>query len=145
MTDENHPGDKISRKYSFFRILLGLFLIFAGLGHLSALRQEFLAQVPAWLPIDGDLVVVLSGIVEIILGIGLIGQFQSGLPYTPAIQSEETTFENSGRKPFNHTVDLRIFKQFQFWKMKFFWALMRRLLLIVKWGIVRRSTPTQWS
>lgn len=44
----------------------------AGFGHLSWLRQEFLAQVPAWLPIDGDLVVVLSGIVEIILGVGLI-------------------------------------------------------------------------
>jgi len=47
-------------------------LVFAGLSHLSVLRQEFLAQVPAWLPIDGDLVVVISGIVEIILGLGLI-------------------------------------------------------------------------
>jgi uncharacterized membrane protein len=35
-------------------------------------RQEFLAQVPVWLPINGDLVVVISGIVEIILGAGLI-------------------------------------------------------------------------
>jgi uncharacterized membrane protein len=57
---------------SVFRILLGVFLGLAGVGHLSALRQEFLAQVPAWLPIDGDLVVVISGIVEIILGVGLI-------------------------------------------------------------------------
>ena len=47
-------------------------MVFAGLSHLSVLRQEFLAQVPAWLPIDGDLVVVISGIVEIILGLGLI-------------------------------------------------------------------------
>jgi len=44
----------------------------AGYGHLSGLRQEYLAQVPAWLPIDGNLVVVISGIVEIILGVGLI-------------------------------------------------------------------------
>ena len=44
----------------------------AGLSHLSLLRQEFLAQVPTWLPIDGDLVVVISGIVEIVLGVGLI-------------------------------------------------------------------------
>jgi uncharacterized membrane protein len=51
---------------------LGGFLVLAGLGHLSPLRQEFLAQVPAWLPVDGDLVVVISGIVEIILGVGLI-------------------------------------------------------------------------
>ena len=47
------------------------------------------------------------------IGIGLIGQFQSGLPYTPAIQSTETTFENSGRKPFNYNIDLRLFKQFR--------------------------------
>ncbi|NOY79169.1 MAG: TonB-dependent receptor, partial [Calditrichaeota bacterium] len=46
------------------------------------------------------------------IGIGLIGQFQSGLPYTPVIQSQETTFENSGRKPFNYTIDVRIFKEF---------------------------------
>ncbi|MDZ7374374.1 MAG: TonB-dependent receptor [candidate division KSB1 bacterium] len=43
---------------------------------------------------------------------GLVGQFQSGLPYTPAIQSLETTFENSGRKPFNYTVDLRLARYF---------------------------------
>ena len=57
---------------SVFRILLGVFLGLAGVGHLSALRQELLAQVPNWLPIDGDLVVVLSGVVEILLGLGLI-------------------------------------------------------------------------
>ena len=55
-----------------FRILLGGFLFLAGLGHLTVLRQEFLAQVPNWLPLDGDLVVILSGIVEIVLGLGLI-------------------------------------------------------------------------
>jgi uncharacterized membrane protein len=64
--------DKISTVQSIFCRLLGLFMILAGLGHLGGLRQEFLAQVPAWLPIDGDLVVVISGIVEIILGVGLI-------------------------------------------------------------------------
>ena len=54
------------------RILLGVFLLFAGLGHLSFAREEFLAQVPTWLPVDGDLVVVLSGIVELLLGAALI-------------------------------------------------------------------------
>ncbi len=54
-----------------------------------------------------------------ILSLGIIGQFQSGLPYTPAIQSMETTFENSGRKPFNYTVDLRAAKDFIFWKRRF--------------------------
>lgn len=54
------------------RIILGISLILAGIAHLTILRVEFLAQVPTWLPADGDLVVVLSGIVEIILGAGLI-------------------------------------------------------------------------
>jgi uncharacterized membrane protein len=72
MEDKNHQGYKTSLVQSVFRILLGIFLGLAGIGHLSVLRQEFLAQVPTWLPIDGDLVVVLSGIVEIILGLGLI-------------------------------------------------------------------------
>jgi uncharacterized membrane protein len=57
---------------SAFRVLLGIFLGVAGGGHLSVQRQEFLAQVPNWLPVDGDLVVVVSGVVEILLGVGLI-------------------------------------------------------------------------
>lgn len=55
-----------------FRILLGVMLLFAGISHLTFARQEFLAQVPTWLPVNGDLVVVLSGIVEIILGASLV-------------------------------------------------------------------------
>jgi uncharacterized membrane protein len=70
--DNKPKGYKTSLVQSIFCILLGIFLILAGIGHLSVLRQEFLAQVPTWLPIDGDLVVVLSGIVEILLGVGLI-------------------------------------------------------------------------
>lgn len=72
MVDKNLGLGKTSVLQSVFRILLGLFLGLAGISHLSVLRQEFLAQVPTWLPIDGDLVVVLSGIVEIVLGVGLI-------------------------------------------------------------------------
>jgi uncharacterized membrane protein len=55
-----------------FRILLGLFLLITGTAHLSFLRMEFLAQVPNWVPLDRDLVVILSGIAELILGAGLI-------------------------------------------------------------------------
>ena len=55
-----------------FRILLGAFLFFAGISHLTVARTEFLAQVPDWLPLDGNFVVVLSGIVEIALGLALI-------------------------------------------------------------------------
>lgn len=54
------------------RILLGAFLVFAGISHLTVARTEFLAQVPTWLPVNGDLVVILSGIVEIMLGLALI-------------------------------------------------------------------------
>ncbi len=58
------------RKLQFaLKILLGLNLFLAGLGHLTWARTEFLAQVPHWVPLDADLVVVLSGIVEIILGL----------------------------------------------------------------------------
>ncbi|TGL40333.1 DoxX family protein [Leptospira perdikensis] len=54
------------------RILLGAFLVFAGAGHLTWHRTEFLAQVPTWLPINADLVVLLSGVVEITLGLSLL-------------------------------------------------------------------------
>lgn len=54
------------------RWLLGAALIFAGIGHLTAQRAEFQAQVPEWFPVDADLVVVVSGVVEILLGALLI-------------------------------------------------------------------------
>ncbi len=55
-----------------FRLGLGAFLLFAGISHLTINREAFLAQVPTWLPLDGDFVVVASGIVEIVLGISLL-------------------------------------------------------------------------
>jgi uncharacterized membrane protein len=55
-----------------FRILLGASLLFAGISHLTVARTEFLAQVPTWLPVNADLVVVMSGIAEIALGLALI-------------------------------------------------------------------------
>lgn len=55
-----------------FRVFLGAFLLFAGISHLGWNRTEFLAQVPPWVPIDADLVVILSGVAEIILGASLI-------------------------------------------------------------------------
>ena len=54
-----------------FRILLGVFMLYAGIGHLSFLREEFYAQVPVWMTTDKgfmDFVVIASGIVEITLG-----------------------------------------------------------------------------
>lgn len=57
------------------RLALGAFLVTAGVGHLTTARQAFQAQVPTWLPIEADLVVVLSGIVEIGLGVALVVVF----------------------------------------------------------------------
>jgi len=54
------------------RWLLGASLVLAGTGHLTFQREEFRAQVPDWFPIDADLVVVLSGVVEIVLGMALL-------------------------------------------------------------------------
>jgi uncharacterized membrane protein len=51
---------------------LGAALVYAGIGHLTFSRQEFQAQVPLWLPLDPDFVVLASGAVEIILGLGLL-------------------------------------------------------------------------
>lgn len=53
------------------RVLLGAVLVGAGVAHLTFARDEFLAQVPTWVPIDADLVVVVSGVVEIGLGAAL--------------------------------------------------------------------------
>ncbi|MGB7843471.1 MAG: MauE/DoxX family redox-associated membrane protein [Salinimicrobium sp.] len=55
-----------------FRILLAVFMIYAGFGHLTFNRIEFQSQVPDWVPLSKDLVVILSGIVEMILGLALL-------------------------------------------------------------------------
>ena len=57
------------------RYLLGAFLVSAGVAHLTSARIEFQAQVPVWLPLNPDFVVVASGVVEIVLGVLL---FASG-------------------------------------------------------------------
>ena len=57
---------------SLAQVALGSFLLSAGISHLGSNRTEFLAQVPTWLPLDPDFVVVASGLVEITLGVLLI-------------------------------------------------------------------------
>lgn len=53
------------------RLTLGSLMVTAGVLHLTTQRQEFTAQVPEWFPIDDDLTVLGSGVVEIALGAGL--------------------------------------------------------------------------
>ena len=54
------------------QIVLGGLMLAAGVSHLTTLREEFRAQVPPWLPLDADLVVVASGFVEVVLGLAML-------------------------------------------------------------------------
>jgi uncharacterized membrane protein len=63
--------NQTSLTQKLFRFLLAAFMVFAGIGHLTFNRMDFQAQVPDWLPLGKDLVVVLSGYIEIVLGLGL--------------------------------------------------------------------------
>ncbi|RRO17173.1 DoxX family protein [Flavobacteriaceae bacterium 14752] len=62
----------ISKTQNIFKILLAIFMIYAGFSHLTFNSVDFQAQVPDWVPMSKDLVVVLSGIVEISLGLILL-------------------------------------------------------------------------
>ncbi len=57
---------------NILRIILGSLMVLAAIGHLTYQRAEFQAQVPDWIPLSKDLVVILSGIVELGLGLGMI-------------------------------------------------------------------------
>jgi uncharacterized membrane protein len=63
------PNTKLQ---NILRILLGAFMVLAAIGHLTYQRAEFQAQVPDWIPLSKDLVVILSGIVELGLGLSMI-------------------------------------------------------------------------
>ena len=54
------------------QLLLSAALCYTGTLHLTTSRQEFQAQVPNWVPLSADFVVIASGIVEIALGSSLL-------------------------------------------------------------------------
>ena len=54
------------------QLVLGIALAYAGVGHLTTSRVEFQAQVPTVFKDYADFVVLASGVVEIVLGVGLI-------------------------------------------------------------------------
>ena len=80
MVDGGHPpttrtpgapaADTAAQKVG--RIVLGAFMTFAGISHLTFAREEFGAQVPPWVPVPVDGVVLASGVVEIALGASMI-------------------------------------------------------------------------
>lgn len=66
--NNEHPG----RIQNAFRIVLGMGMLLAAIGHFTYRRIEFQSQVPDWVPLDKDLVVILSGVVELILGLAMV-------------------------------------------------------------------------
>lgn len=54
------------------QVLLGSVLVLAGVAHLTFARTEFQAQVTPWFPADADLVVLVSGVVEVLMGAALL-------------------------------------------------------------------------
>jgi uncharacterized membrane protein len=65
-------GADDTRVRTIARWLLGGILLVAGVAHLTSQRDDFKAQVPSWFPLDDDVVVLVSGIVELALGAALI-------------------------------------------------------------------------
>ncbi|NYF98205.1 DoxX family protein [Janibacter cremeus] len=68
---------------SLAQTVLGAALVFTGTGHLTFARVEFRAQVPPWVPLDVDTVVVLSGVVEVALGVALLATWRQ--PYRAVV------------------------------------------------------------
>jgi len=63
---------KTSFLQTAMRILLGSLMILAAVGHFTFQREEFQAQVPDWIPMSKDIVVILSGVVELALGLAML-------------------------------------------------------------------------
>lgn len=70
MPDEATVPSSLARIVA--RVLLGLALLYTGTGHLTFSRTEFRAQVPDWVPMSEDFVVLASGVVELALGAALV-------------------------------------------------------------------------
>lgn len=58
------------------RLALGGFMTFAGIGHMTFVREDFQAQVPDFLPLDKDFVVLASGVAEISFGVAMLATKQ---------------------------------------------------------------------
>lgn len=63
---------KTSTTQNVMRIVLGAFMVIAAIGHFTFQRAGFQAQVPNWVPLPKDTVVLLSGVVELLLGLAML-------------------------------------------------------------------------
>src|ERR1700689_3302068 len=61
-----------SNLQNILRILLGIFMVIAAIAHFTFQRSAFQAQVPNWVPLTKDMIVILSGLVELGLGLSMI-------------------------------------------------------------------------
>jgi hypothetical protein len=52
------------------------------------------------------------------LGIGILGKFSTGKPYTPTVQGQRDAEENSDRKMTEFTVDFKAYKHFYIGKQR---------------------------
>lgn len=68
LTTDRHPHTS----QEVARVGLGAAMVFAGTSHLTFAREDFQAQVPPWVPMPVDTVVLLSGVAEIGLGAALL-------------------------------------------------------------------------
>jgi uncharacterized membrane protein len=69
--DVGRQPERISAVQTLLRLMLGATLLLTGTSHLTVAREEFQAQVPRWVPLPPDLVVVGSGVAELALGAAL--------------------------------------------------------------------------
>jgi uncharacterized membrane protein len=67
------------------RLALGSAMVLAGTLHLTVKREEFQAQVPSWFPLDEDLTVLGSGVVEIGLGAAMLAAPRARRPLVGAL------------------------------------------------------------
>lgn len=67
------------------RLVLGSAMVLAGTAHLTVAREEFQAQVPGWFPLDEDLTVLGSGVVEIGLGAAMLAAPRARRPLVGAL------------------------------------------------------------
>ncbi len=67
---ESHLALRVAARLAG-RLVLAVGLIVAGVAHFAA-TDEFLGQVPTWMPAR-EAIVIVSGVVEVLLGAALIG------------------------------------------------------------------------
>jgi len=59
------------------RCAMALFFVIAGLSHFGRAHKGFVGMVPPWVPLDHELVINVTGVLEICGGVGLLVPFAS--------------------------------------------------------------------